>query len=127
MLFPMALLLVTNFPKIILKNSLFLLNSHQKCSKFSEIFPTLCFLVQMREKITHVLLIFRKICIFSNFLKKIFENFAASGGWLRPPDPPFSDPKNVFPGAKIRGPPMAPPPAPCSITLNFPIFLRKMV
>ena len=46
MLFPMALFLVTNFPKIT-KNSIFLLNSHQKFSKFSN---NLC-ISSKREKI----------------------------------------------------------------------------
>ena len=52
MLFPKALFLVTNFPKIV-KNSICLLNFHQK-------FSDNAFFVQTREKLTHGLLTFWK-------------------------------------------------------------------
>ena len=41
MLFPKALFLATNFPKID-KNSIFLMNVYQKIPKFSQNFPTIC-------------------------------------------------------------------------------------
>ena len=50
-LFPKALFLATTFPKLA-KNLNFLLNFYQKFSKFSQNFPTICFFVQTREKLT---------------------------------------------------------------------------
>ena len=114
MLFPKVLVLATTLPKID-KNSIFLLNCHQKFPKFSQNFPKICsfrpnarkinawfviffekygkimyvsqfsyenvgkflnisqkfvFFVQIPEKLTHALLIFRKY-----FLRNLFEHF----------------------------------------------------
>ena len=102
-LFPKALFFVTNFPKSKLnsnRNSNFLNNFHQKLSKFSQHFTTLCvrsFLkktfenlrrfslniknrvfLQSREKYTQSLLNFLnllKIMHFRNFIKKTFETY----------------------------------------------------
>ena len=57
-IFPNALFLVTNFPKIV-KNSLFLLNFHQKFSKF----PNTVFRPNARKIIAR----------FVNFLKDMLE------------------------------------------------------
>ena len=56
-LFPKALFLVTNFRKKIknknkkIKNSIFLRNFHQKISKFSQNFPTICVFRPNAQKI----------------------------------------------------------------------------
>ena len=50
MLFPKALFLVTNFPKII-KNSIFSLNFHQKFAKFSQNCPIMCVFLPNARKI----------------------------------------------------------------------------
>ena len=50
MLFPKALFLATNFPKIA-KNSIFLLNFDQKFAKCSQNFPTICVFRPKAQKI----------------------------------------------------------------------------
>ena len=50
MLFPMALVLATTFPKID-KNAIFLMNFHQKISEFSQNFPTTCIFRPNQRKI----------------------------------------------------------------------------
>ena len=74
MLFPKALFLATNFPKN-RQNSIFLLNFHQKISKFPQ--PIVLF-VQTRENVTQSLEIHLqnrlKYCIFQ-FSYGIFCNF----------------------------------------------------
>ena len=62
-LFPKALFLVTNFPKIV-KNSIFLLNFHQKFSKVSQYFPTNCVFRPDTQKLN---------AWFEKNLEKIFE------------------------------------------------------
>ena len=113
MLFPKALFLVTNFPKIV-KNSIFLLNFHWKLSNFSRNFPTICVFRPNTRKINawFVKLFekYVKIMHFSNFLKKflkISENSPASGGGSAPGPPGGRPPKVFSPRTKILATPMA--------------------
>ena len=53
--------------------SIFLQNFHQKISKSSQIFPTIC--VFHAQKLTDSLLSYLKLFHSRNFLKKTFENF----------------------------------------------------
>ena len=70
MLFPKALFLETNFPKIV-NISIFQLNFHQKFSNFSQNFLTICVFRPNLEKLNHGLLIFlgkyAKIMHFEQF------------------------------------------------------------
>ena len=61
MLCPKALFLVTNFPKIVY-NSIFLLNFHNNFKNLLKISQQFVFFIQMREKLTHGLLNFWKLC-----------------------------------------------------------------
>ena len=97
-LFPKALVLVTDFPKIV-KNSNFLLNFHQKFSNFSQNFKTICIFRPNARKINAWFVKFlekyAKIKHFRNFLKKflkIFEDSPALGG----PDPQRGRSPKVF-------------------------------
>ena len=120
MLFPKAPFLVTNFPKII-KNSIFLLNFHQKFSTFSRKFPTICVFRPNARKINAWFVKFIwKICknnaFLAIFLRKflqIFDNSPASGGLrlmggsgAQPPGRPTRPtPKSVSPRTKILATP----------------------
>ena len=72
MLFQNALFLVKKFPEIV-KNSICLLNFHQKFQNFLKNFQEIVFFVQTQDKLAHSLIIFfekyAKIMHFSNFLK----------------------------------------------------------
>ena len=90
MIFPNALFLATNFPKID-KNSLFPLHFHQNFSTFSQNFPNQLWVSSKRAKIKRRLLKF--FAIFGKFVAKnrafgnniIFlqQNFPISGGDVR--------------------------------------------
>ena len=75
MLFPKALFLAINFHKID-KNSIFLLNFHQKIPKFSQNFPTICSFRPNARKINAWVVkyfeTYAKIMDFSKFSKEIF-------------------------------------------------------
>ena len=110
-LFQNALFLVTKFPKIVLKNSIFPLNFHQKLSKFSQNFLTICVFRPTARKLTHGLLNLLKImltsCILNDFLKKSFENlrkFSCPGAPA--PGPPRGRPPNVFHLTEILATPL---------------------
>ena len=78
MLFPEALFLVTKYPKII-KNAIFLLNFHQKISKISQNFPTICAFCPNVQKCNGWFVKFfekyAKIIIFRHFRRKSFGIF----------------------------------------------------
>ena len=102
MLFPKALFLVTDFPKIV-KNAVCLLNFHQKLSIFSQNFQQIVFSAKTREKLTHgslnLLKNKLKYSIFAFFLRnflKIFENFPAPRGLPPLTPPPRGRPTRVF-------------------------------
>ena len=75
MLFPKALFLVTNFPKIG-KNSIFLLNFHQN----SQNFPKICGFSPNHEKLTRGLLNLLKNMQKTMHFKKFCENFRKFSG-----------------------------------------------
>ena len=68
-LFPKALFLATTFQKIV-KNSIFLLNFHQKFTKFSQNFPTNCLFRPNARKINSLFVkLFEKYSKIMHFLQ----------------------------------------------------------
>ena len=102
-LFPKALFLATDFPKVI-KIQIFDRICIKKFHNFLKISQQFACVDQSCEKLTHDFVNFLKNtlkeCIFRNFLKnflKIFENAPASVGFPPPRNPPQARPKKVFP------------------------------
>ena len=86
MLFPKFLFLATNFLNID-KNSIILLNFHQKFSKFSQNFPTICGFRPNARKINACFVKYfensAKIMHFRKFLEKNFSKLPSNLGVSR--------------------------------------------
>ena len=86
-------ILSKKYPKII-KSSIFLLNFHQKSSKFSQNFPTICVFRPNARKLNAWFVNFfekdAKIIHFSQISNQIFWKFSGVR-WALPPDPPWQD------------------------------------